>query len=257
MKKLFLPVVLCLACTTAAAQEFDKGDRLFDFSVGVGVIGGDGNSLTSFDQHLGMEWGVGRIANKVTVGLGFTINNTFAPGDKATIVGTYDYYYKSYVNSTVIDYDKWSDVHREGFGTAEAKISREDINAQITVSFHYSPVAKLDIYTKIGAGVGVMNYMIGDTSNEKGFTAKSADKTSGTGSRYIYSFNDLDHVEWQENRKSKVVPAVSAFVGATYYINDRWGVEAQVGLLSANIKDKDKGYPNSYSVFSVGASYKF
>jgi len=43
MKKVFLFVALCLVCTTVWAQEFDKGDRRLDFSVGVGMIEGDGN----------------------------------------------------------------------------------------------------------------------------------------------------------------------------------------------------------------------
>ncbi len=257
MKKLFLPVALCLVCTTVSAQEFDKGDRRLDFSVGIGMIGSDGESTTSFDQHVGMEWGIGRIANKVTVGLGFSINNTYAPGDKIMIAGTYDYYYNQYVNSAVIDYNKWDRIHRKGTGTAEAKLSREDINALLTLSFHYYPLPKLGVYTRIGAGVGVMNYLLGATSNEKGFHAKNVDKTVDTGSRYVYSYNDLDHVKWETNMQSKVVPALSAYIGVTYRLNDRWGVDAQVGLLSANIKDKDKGYPNSYSLFAIGASYKF
>lgn len=257
MKKLFLPVALCLVCTTVSAQEFDKGDRRLDFSVGVGMIGSDGESTTSFDQHVGMEWGIGRIANKVTVGLGFSINNTYAPGDKIMIAGTYDYYYNQYVNSAVIDYNKWDRIHRKGTGTAEAKLSRADINALLTLSFHYYPLPKLGVYTRIGAGVGVMNYLLGATSNEEGFHAKNVDKTVDTGSRYVYSYNDLDHVKWETNMQSKVVPALSAYVGVTYRLNDRWGVDAQVGLLSANIKDKDKGYPNSYSLFAIGASYKF
>lgn len=254
MKKLFLPVILCLACTTAAAQEFAQGDRRIDLTIGVGVIGGDGNSVTTFDQHFGMEWGVGRIADQVTVGLGFSINNTYGSLGDAQLVGTYDYYYDDYVYSKGQTY--YDRKHREGFGTADAKISREDINAQITVSFHYSPLPKLDIYTQFGVGAGVMNYVIGNLRNEDGFSEKTVDKTISSGTRYVYSYNDLDHVEWQ-SQKSKVVPAFSAFAGATYYFNDRWGVDAQVGLLSANIKDKDKGYPNSYGVFAVGVSYKF
>ncbi len=257
MKKVFLFVALCLVCTTISAQEFDKGDRRLDFSIGVGMIDGNGKSTTSFDQHFGMEWGVGRIANKVTVGLGFSINNTYAPGDKIKIAGTYDYYYNRYVNSAVMDYNKWDKIHREGAGTADAKISREDINALLTVSFHYYPLPKLGVYTRIGVGVGVMNYIMGATSNEEGFESKNVDKTVDTGSRYVYSYNDLDHVKWETPLKSKIVPALAAYVGVTYRLNDRWGVDAQVGLLSANIKDKDKGYPNSYSVFAIGASYKF
>ncbi len=221
------------------------------------MIGSDGTSTKSFDQHVGMEWGIGRIANKVTVGLGFSINNTYAPGDKTKIAGTFDYYYKRYLNSAVVDYDSWNKIHRKGVGTADAKISREDINALLTVSFHYYPLPKLGVYTKIGAGVGVMNYMLGATSNEEGFEKKNVDKVIETGSRYIYSYNDLDHVKWETNLKSKFVPAFTAYVGVTYRLTDRWGVDAQVGLLSANIKDKDKGYPNSYSLFAIGASYKF
>lgn len=256
MKKVFLSAALCIVCATVSAQEFDKGDRRLDFSIGVGLVGGNGKSTTSFDQHVGMEWGVGRIANKVTVGLGFSINNTYAPGDKTKIAGTYDYYYNRYVNSGVIDYNNSDRIHRKGTGTADAKISREDINALLTLSFHYYPLPKLGVYTRIGAGVGVMNYVVGATSNEDGFHAKDVDKTVGTGSRYVYSYNDLDHVKW-DSMQSKFVPALAAYVGVTYRLNDRWGVDAQVGLLSANIKDKDKGYPNSYSVFAIGASYKF
>lgn len=248
-------MALCFVFATAAAQEFDKGDRRIDLTLGVGVIGGKGESVTTFDQHFGMEWGIGRIGDKVTVGLGFSINNTYGSLGDTKIVGTYDYYYDRYVNSAVIDYNKSDRLHREGFGTADARMTREDVNAQLTVSFHYSPVSKLDIYAKIGAGAGVMNYLIGNIHNEDGFSAKTVDKTVSTGSRYVYSYNDLDHVKWQ-GYDTKVVPAISAYAGLTYYFSQRWGVDAQVGLLSGNLKLKNS-YAATYSVFAVGATYKF
>lgn len=242
---------------TVAAQEFNVGDRRLNFSIGVGTIAGDGDlSTTSFDQHFGMEWGVARIGDKITVGAGFSINNTYGPLGDMTIAGTYNYYYYQHVNSTVIDYNKGNQAHREGIGTAQAKITREDINALATVSFHYSPMPKLDVYANLGVGVGVMNYIVGDPHDEQGFSARSGTSKLPSGTTVYTSYNDLDHVKWMD-METKFVPAISVYVGATYYLNDRWGLEAQVGLLSANIKDKDKGYPNSYSVFSVGASYKF
>lgn len=255
MKKLLLFTALAAACTTAAAQEFDEGDRRIDFSIGIGMIARDGDSSTTFDQHFGMEWGVGRIGNKVTVGLGFSVNNSYGPYDGA-IAGTYDYYYTQYYSTGSGSGLNTKQHHRKGSGWADASLTREDINAQFTVSFHYSPMAKLDVYTTVGAGVGVMNICLGKTSNETNFSSSSVNYSNTAGMKSSYSYNDLDHVVW-DGLKSKVVPAISVYAGATYYFNDRWGLEAQVGLLSANIKDKKKGYPNSYSIFSVGASYKF
>ena len=147
---------------------------------------------------------------------------------------------------------KTSRIHRSGMGTAEAVISREDIDAQLSASFHYAPISKLDIYAKIGAGVGVMNYIIRKIHNETGFY----DKVSPGGARHKYSYRDLDHVKWKDI-DSRAVPAISLFVGATYYFLENWGAELQVGLLNANFKDKDKGYPHSYGICSVGVAYKF
>lgn len=50
---------------------------------------------------------------------------------------------------------------------------------------------------------------------------------------------------------------MATYVGATYFLTESWGIGTQFGLISANIKDKDKGYPNSYGIFAVGATYKF
>lgn len=57
--------------------------------------------------------------------------------------------------------------------------------------------------------------------------------------------------------KSKVVPSMAIYVGATYMLTDRWGFDVQAGLINANLKGAKKGYPNSYGVFALGASYRF
>lgn len=255
MKKLLSLTILCLVCVTATAQVFEKGDRLADLSIGVGSVD-FGKSYTTFDQHFGMEWGVASIADVVTIGVGFTVNNSYASLGKGRIAGTYDYYYSRYVNSGVIDYDRTQQVHREGVGYADAVVSRDDVNAQATVSFHYSPLPKLDVFAKVGAGIGVMNYTIGKISNEEGFSSDSHSGSFGqAGSVMEYSYNDLDHVKWSKP-KSKAVPAISVYAGAAYYLTDNWGVEALLGLISTNVWN-NISYGNSYGVFAVGVTYKF
>lgn len=115
MKKLFLFTALLAVCTTAAAQEFGKGDRRIDLTIGVGMIGRGEGSITSFDQHFGMEWGVASISDKVTVGLGFTINNTYGPCN-GQIIGTYDYYYTQRYRVDINSRWESSQQHRQGMG---------------------------------------------------------------------------------------------------------------------------------------------
>ncbi len=255
MKKLLSLTILCLACVTATAQVFEKGDRIADLSIGVGSVA-YGKSYTTFDQHFGMEWGVASIADVVTIGVGFTVNNSFASFGKRTILGIYDYYYSRRVNSGVIDYNGTQQVHREGVGSADAVLFRDDVNAQATVSFHYSPLQKLDVFAKVGAGIGVMNYTVGKISNEQGFSSNSHTGSLGQGGTVMeYSYNDLDHVKW-DKPKSKAVPAISVYSGAAYYLTDNWGVEALLGLISTNVWN-EIFYGNSYGVFAVGVTYKF
>ena len=93
MKQLFIAVALVLTTVAAQAQPvFSKGDKKMDMTIGVGIVASD-ESMATFDQHFGMEWDLWEIAGKVTVGLGFTVNNAYCPGDEGAVAGEYDYYY--------------------------------------------------------------------------------------------------------------------------------------------------------------------
>lgn len=253
--------------TSANAQEFNKGDRKADLTVGVGVVAYKDESRVTFDQHASMEWGVASVVGKFTIGVGFQVNNSYGGRFDSKVIGEYDYYYTSHTRGKVYSYKdkKWNplnedkEIHRKGSGTADATIAREDVDVLATVSFHYSPIKRLDTYVKVGAGVGYMTYLYGNYSNEQGFTKSDYERNNSskiTDTRTWWSFNDLDHVKWS-NGDSKIVPAIGVYIGATYMLTERWGLDAQIGLISANIKDADKGYPNSYGVFAMGASYKF
>ena len=268
MKKLLLFLAVASFGVKGMAQApFDKGDRKMDLTIGVGTIEYADKNRATFDQHFSMEWGVAKIADKVTVGLGFAINNQYGGSYESIAAGKYDYYYNHHSWGKVYSFskDKWEKfdsnkrVHREGVGTADANVAREDVDALFTCSFHYSPLPKLDTYIKVGAGVGVMNYIISGHKNLKGFS--SADYYNHDVSKYndsydSYSYNDLDHVKWN-GYHAKLVPSMAAFAGATYYLTERWGADLQIGVIDANFKSKKKGYPNSFGVFAVGCTYKF
>lgn len=255
------------ALSVVAQGVFNKGDRKADLTIGVGTVAYTDKSRVTFDQHLGMEWGVATVAEKFTVGVGFNVNNSYGGSFESKVVGEYNYYYTRQSYGKVYRYStkKWESfndtkqVKRTGMGTADADVAREDVNAQLVAAIHFSPMTKLDTYLKIGAGVGYMSWIVSNLRNENGFGKANYNNTTNN-SLYqttdVYSYNDLDHVKWQAY-KSKVVPAMSVYLGATYMLTDRWGVDAQVGLISANIKDSKKGYPNSYGIFALGASYRF
>lgn len=268
IKAILVSTMCALMPIAATAQKvFDKGDRKADLTVGVGIVAYPDNSNVTFDQHLGMEWGIANFGDRFTLGLGFNVNNTYGGTFGTEVAGEYDYTYTRTSYGRIYHYStkKWEtfndtkEINRKGVGTAEADISREDINAQITVALHFSPMKRLDTYAKIGAGVGYMHWMVSNLHNEEGFKSADVNEHNETSIRETtdrYQYNDLDHVKW-DDIDSKVVPAISVYVGATYMITDRWGVDAQAGLISANLKGSKKGYPNSYSVFAVGASYRF
>ncbi len=253
--------------TSVAQCVFNKGDRKADLTVGVGTVAYYQESRSTFDQHFGMEWGVGTIAEKITLGIGFNINNSYGGSYESVIAGTYDYTYNFRTYGKIYKYStkKWETINdnkqakRQGMGTADADVAREDVNAQFTVAIHYSPISRLDTYFKIGAGVGYMNWIVSNIRNEEGFKKADYNKTtesSITNYTTTYSYNDLDHVKW-EGFKSKIVPAMSVYLGATYMLTSKWGLDAQIGLISANIKGYKKGYPNSYGIFALGTSYRF
>lgn len=268
MKKLLLLALIALANVGIFAQDaFDKGDKKIDLTVGVGMVDYSDKSRATFDQHLGMEWGIGKMFDKVTIGLGFAVNNIYGATFESRVAGEYDYSYNYsyYGKSYDFSENKWvkkSDskkMQREGVGTADADVSREDVNAVITVSFHYTPIPKLDTFLKIGAGVGIENYLFANYRNETGFYSADVNEckeTKYTEFTTVYKYNDLDHVKWN-GYDVKVAPSVVAYIGATYYFTSNFGATAQFGLISSNIKPNDEGYPSSYSLFAIGATYKF
>ncbi len=252
----------------ADAQVFDKGDRKMELTLGVGVVEKTDKTRATFDQHFTMEWGVAKFADKFTLGLGFAINNSYQPKEDMRATGVYDYTYQartwgrtySYQTKKWKSFDETQQRRRQGYGEADAKWSRDDVDALVTVSLHFSPTSKLDTYVRIGAGVGYMHFMQGDYTNYTGFKQEDYYNFSSSKiheSYWQWSYNDLAHADWGDSSSSKVVPAIAAYVGATYQLTDRWGIEAQAGLLNANLKGKKKGYPNSYGIFALGASYRF
>lgn len=267
LKTIIAAVSVLAAAIPTQAQVFAKGDRKVDLTIGVGLVAYKDESRATFDQHASMEWGVASVADKFTLGVGFQVNNSYGGKYDGMVAGEYDYTYtlREYGRTYSYKDNKWhrmdekKEMHRKGVGTADASIAREDVNALATVALHFSPIPKLDTYVKVGAGVGYMTYIIGNYSNEKGF--KSADHYSKTNNKIAeitttYKYNDLDHVKWS-GADGKVVPSMAAYIGATYMITDRWGADLQLGLVSANFKNAKKGYPNSYGIFSIGASYRF
>ena len=267
--KTSLAAAALLTASAAAAQPFANGDRKADLSIGVGIIdypAGMSDKAT-FEQHLGMEWGVASFADKFTLGVGFTINNLYGGTYETRGYGTFDYTYtvRTYGKRYSYISEKWESIndskeqHRKGAGEADMKVSREDVNALANIALHYSPMNKLDTYVKLGLGVGVMNWIYSDFKNMKGFESKDHNKkTENKISDYTttYRYNDLDHVKWPSS-KAKVCVALAAYLGATYYLTDNWGVNMGIGLTNSNLKTGRTGYCSSYGIFSVGATYKF
>lgn len=252
---------------TVAQNVFNKTDRKAELSIGVGTVAYADKNRPTFDQHLGMEWGVASVAERFTVGLGFKVNNSYGGNFESMVAGTYDYSYtrrsygKIYRYSTKKweSFDETTQVKRSGVGTGDGDISREDVDAQFTATLHFSPMSRFDTYIKVGVGVGYMHWMISNIRNENGFGKADVNETNETSIRQttdIYSYDDLAHTKWQ-GLKSKVVPAMSIYLGATYMLTEKWGLDAQIGLISARLKGNKRGYPNSYSIFAVGASYIF
>ena len=264
MKKLvFFLFFVAFAIGVNAQNIFDKGSKKVDLTIGVGSVRHVG---ATFDQHVNMEWGVAKIGDKFTIGVGFAVNNSYGGVVESTIYGEYDYTYTQTDRREVKNsHNRWvgssesKEVRREGYGTATANVGREDFNTMLTASFHYSPIKKLDTYAKIGLGVGCKTYVFNKIRNENGFKeANIKDKkildNSERKSWISYSYNDLDNVEWQ-GYKAKVAASMALYVGATYYITDNWGIDTQIGMISSNLEGKY--YPNSFGIFAVGASYKF
>ncbi|MBR4118862.1 MAG: hypothetical protein IKK64_02140 [Bacteroidales bacterium] len=258
---LILSLLFVFTMGVSAQGVFGVGDKKVDLTIGVGKVRHTG---ATFDQHVNMEWGVAKIADKFTIGVGFSVNNTYGGKVVGTIYGEYDYKYTQTHIGRVYNMreDRWVNtsetrkIRRHDTGSATADIKREDVNAMAIVSFHYSPIKKLDTYARLGLGIGCKTYLFKNIRDEKGF--KKADEKIEINNNNMhgtttFKYNDLDHVTWS-GYKAKPAAAMALYVGATYYITDNWGVDAQIGMISSVLK---KTYENSFAVFAVGASYKF
>ena len=243
MRKIIISAAIALlAGGTAAAQEFSQGDLRASLSIGVGCVDYTTGSKATFDQHVGVEWGVKNLYNNLSLGVGFLINNSGGASRDNRVNGVFNY---TYYNNVEIDgIPAVETINRTGVASATARVSREDFNIMPTVSLHYSPLSKLDTYLRAGIGIGAMCWINGDYKNE-GVVMSSPDMA--------LPFPDLEHVQWA-HRKNHAVVAVSAHIGATYYFNEHWGLDGQFGIIGANCFKKS--YGNSYSSFALGASYK-
>lgn len=262
MKKLITLFALFTFVLGMNAQNiFEVGDKKVDFTIGVGAIRYADHTRATFDQHMNLEWGVTKLGERVTLGVGFAVNNNYGGRFESIISGKYDYKYTQTTSTTATGANSQSlvtkkeEVSRQGYGTANADITRDDINAMATVSFHFSPMKKLDTYVKVGLGIGFESYVIDNICGIEGFSAANENKLVGNNITVQYRYNDLDHTNWNEY-DPKVTAAVAAYIGATYFFNEEWGLDAQVGMVSANLSNKSKN-ANAFGLFALGVAYKF
>lgn len=264
-RKITTLAVAALTICCASAQEVKPGDKMIDLGIGLGDANG-----AMFTQRLNFEWILNAdvINENFAVGLGFQINNAYGAKRELINVGTFNYDYtlsilkKPQQGASRIDTQK---INRQGSGFAKTDASREDVSFMPTVSLHGNFVKNLDLYVTFGLGIGVMNYIKSDYTainlpgldGYTGFNSANYSNISEVGSETwitSYSYNDIEHAKWSYDYGSKAVFSTAFFVGARYFFNEKWGVNAQLGLLTANVK---KSYGNSYNVFSIGATYRF
>ena len=256
MKKLItLFALFAIVLGVNAQNVFEVGDKRVDINIGGGIVNYTECPKMSFDQHINLEWIVAKLGKKVSLGVGMALNNIYGGFKEAVISGEYDYTYTKTIstyNTAVVE-----QVARKGKGTADADISRDDINAMATVSFHYSPTKKLDTYIKVGAGFGCISYIVDNVYTREGFYSENVYKALDNSHNAMvrYRYNDLDHTNWPEY-DIKFAGSVAAYIGATYYFNGELGLDAQIGLISANLSNKAKN-ANAFSLFALGIAYKF
>lgn len=270
MKKILLLCVFGLACSGARAQSFSEGDIQVGLTIGAGTVAYVDKSAATFDQHFTFDYGVKSFADdRLTLAIGGAINNAYGGSFDELVKGNYKYSYKHSVityswNSSskrwVDPTDESKNITREGFGTADSRVSREDLNIMATVGLHFAAVDKLDVYAQLGVGFGVMMHVFGKYENLSNFYEEDVfrdDEIAGYKRiKQSYKYNDLDHVKWQ-GYKTKFVPSLAAYVGATYYFTEHFGATTQLGLIGSNLHVSKKGYADSYSIWSVGAVFKF
>ncbi len=261
MKKLLISLA-ALSCILAsnAQQTSEINTNVMDgltIDAGIGAGSVYTKSKAMFTQRIGAEWNMlpTFLTDGVSLSVGFYINNNCGGGYDTRTVGTYDYYYKIYSKSNRTGQTTSTDHRRQGYGTADVRLSRDDISFMPTASLRYQITNKLEAYLSLGMGLSIMNTYTGKVSNATGFESDNVINKSDYGAVALtYKYNDLDHVKWADLTWTKASFAVATYIGARYFITDNWGINAQLGLISANVR---KSVGNSYNVFSIGASYRF
>lgn len=278
MKKFItLAVAAAIGLSASAQLTFDKGDMVVDLGIGIGAVegveaqGDDAFSLifkdrtnATFTQRLQFEYGLKNIDDWV-IGIGAIIDNSYGGDFNAFMIGTYDYKYTSTMfkrtASATGNRYRWEQTnstvhHREGYGTAKATLNYDMVSIMVKGTVHHQFIDNLDTYAGIALGVGINNTIVSNRHDEDGFSSASMTVDyNNTSDLYQaqYSYNDLAHAKWSETKKTKAQFAMGLYVGARYYFNEHWGVNAEFGLNSASWY---AGY-GSYSILNVGASYKF
>lgn len=278
MKKFTKSIVTLCAIASAVpvfSQTFRKGDIVVDLGVGIGVaevtdtrytsnskseVKTDDKMGVTFTQQLGVEIGVFNFNEKSSLGFGVNVNNSWGATHQSIVTGNYDYTYTihEYRRSTGT-FSRWQSAgystgERRGSGTAQARTCLDELNIMFKLAYHYEAIKNLDLYGALGFGISSYRELYSDYTNKSGFSnlSNKLDESSKLNYQAVYSFNDLDHVVWQNSVPSARF-VLGAYVGMRYYFNDHWGVYGQVGLPSLSFK-KDL---NNYSIFNCGVSYKF
>ncbi len=277
MKKTVLALVALVGIASADAQTFRKGDIVVDANIGIGVardryqtfnssstiVDTEKSNRVTFTQRLGVEFGVWDINETMGLGIGIDFQNANG-STKQQISGFYDYDYTFVTYDKVINsstnrpgtqYTSSSSIkNRQGAGQAMASAAIMDFNLTMRAVYHIELMDRLDAYGGIGFGVARVKYSYSNFDHLRGFAAetKMFDSKSDAIVQFAYSYDDLEHVKWQEG-DAKGRFAYSLFLGARYYFNDHWALNGELGLPVVTFQG---GY-NHYNIFSVGASYKF
>lgn len=257
MKKIMLAALALLASVSSYAQG-EKGDMVLDAGVGYGMMGAVTNTTSGtngmFTQRVGAEWIIcpKMINGDFELSVGAYVNNGYASREYP-VAGYYDYSYT--VTSRPIygsNKNQWStrQENRKGTGAATRSYKRDDINVLPTVSFRYNVNDKFQVYASVGLGVGVLHTFSDDYSNYTGFHSDNVNRD------WIrYSYNDQSHAVWDDEAEgTKVCFSMASYVGLRYFFTDRFGVNAQAGLISDNFAGD---WGESFGYISGGVSLRF
>ncbi len=260
------------------AQAIDESSRFCDIGIGVGASEGSGKTLGMFTQRIAAEWIVNNNIFNIgdygfALGVGFQIDNALGGRTSAIVDGSFDYGYEYHIlkKSTDQGHPTWQSEtyygERKGIGLANAEVLRDNISLMPTVSLHGKFFSNIDVFATFGAGIGIQTYSLSDYTAINsgvpgvGFESRDFSKESSVHEEeWIWSggYNDIDHAQWNKKPyKTKATFACAFFVGARYFFNSSWAINAQFGLVSANVLRKNGNSLNSYNILSVGATYSF